>query len=314
MQKLSQLATRTVTKIVRPQATPRWNGYVTLVDPEYTSSDPFIFLVHHVHNFQPGEVTGFPPHPHRGFETVTYAIEGGFYHGDSRGNKGKYENGDVQWLNTGKGVLHSEMFITDKTKKTHFNGFQLWLNLPAALKMSEPGYQMMWNKDIPVLTLKPTADEQPLEKVNSIAKNGEVWVKVITGKVNEAGSPVPVDKHTIAGYYHVKIDPKATWSHHVPKERNCLVYIMEGEGVFGGDQSKAKKPEYLTFKNDGDRIDITNTHGVTILEFVFLEGDPIKEPISQQGPFVMNTKQELREAMVDFQSGKFGEMDEPYLE
>jgi len=309
MYKLSELVSRSA-RVVHPQAAPRWGGHVIVVDPKYSEVDPFIFLVHHVHSFKAGEVSGFPPHAHRGFETVTYAIEGAFDHGDSRGNKGRYGNGDVQWLTTGKGVLHSEMFVTDKTKSSTFNGLQLWLNLSAKLKMCEPGYKMMWNKDIPVITLTPAQDDQLVNK-NSVSKNGNVWVKIIAGKVNEFSNIV--EKETMVSFLHVKIDPLSTWQHYAPKEHNCFAYVLSGEGYCDNSSSKTpnlKKAEYAIFDNDGDRVEVTNTHSSTPLDLIYLEGKPLKEPFAHQGPFVMNTQKELSQAFIDLRNGEFGEMEE----
>jgi len=300
------MISRTVSLLKSVSKVNKWGGYVAVMDPEYSKFDPFIFLVHHVHSFKANEKTGFPPHPHRGFETVTYAIEGGFEHGDSKGNKGTYGNGDVQWMTAGKGVLHSEMFLISDKPST-FNGFQLWLNLPQRLKMCEPDYLMLWNKDIPVAQLN--GNEAVNEKTNT-KSTGKAWIKIIAGRVNEISSIV--EKSTPVSFFHVKLDPQATFTHSLGKEYHAFMYVLDGTASVG-PQSNAKsiaKWQYCFFSNDGDQIEVQNT-GNTVLDFLVLHGKPFNEPIAHQGPFVMTTKEELAQAFYDFQMGKFGEMDDP---
>jgi len=276
--------------------------------------DPYIFFAHHCHSFKKGSKDeGFPPHPHRGFETITYAIEGGFDHGDSTGNKGTYGDGDVQWMTAGRGVLHSEMFLTSDDHPTKFNGFQIWLNLPAKLKMSEPSYEMLWNKDIPVVHLdeSDSADQKDSGignfSINSQSQ-GKVTIKIIGGRVNSVKSSV--EKTIPVSIFHVKMEANALWTHHVPKHHHCLIYVFEGTAQIGpSDSRKELVPQkYALFNEDGDRIEVVN-NGTKLLEFMFLEGQPFKEPFVHRGPFVMNTQEELQQAYVDYQMGKFGYME-----
>lgn len=292
MSSLRQAISRTVRLVHNNQKVPQWGGYISVTDPDVHEFDPFIFLVHHVHSFPPGEETGFPAHPHRGFETVTYIIEGGFDHGDSKGNKGRYGDGDVQWLTTGKGVLHSEMFVTHPTKTSTFNGFQLWLNLPSKLKMSEPDYQMLWAKDIP----KFKSSDKKVEAV------------VIAGELGDAKSTVK--KATPLSYFHLKIQAGGRISIPSPKDHTCLTYIFEGEATLGPSDAQRKVPSnrYAIFEKDGDSVEIEN-QGSGLLQLLLLEGKPFGEPIAHQGPFVMNTRDELRQAFIDYQRGLFGRMD-----
>jgi len=287
------IMSRILSTISRVSKTPKWGGFAAIINPPYESFDPFIFLVQHTHSFQPSERSGFPSHPHRGFETVTYAVEGGFEHGDSRGNKGTYENGDVQWMTAGKGVLHNEMFLTNKSKPSRFHGFQLWVNLPAKLKMCEPDYQMLWAKDIP--------------KYKS--PDNKIEVVIIAGEYG--GLKASVNKSTPMTYLHVKLQKNASFQIPFPANYNCLVYVFEGTGWFGPADNK-KKVESLTyglFANEGNLIEAENQQDNT-LEFLLIGGKPFNEPFAHHGPFVMNTQAELMQAFRDYQAGTFGHMDD----
>jgi len=306
---------RTVSLFRNAKPMNKWGGYMTVIDPGTTEMDPFIFLVHHVHKFSPGERTGFPPHPHRGFETVTYAIEGGFEHGDSKGNKGTYGDGDVQWMTAGSGVLHSEMFLTDAKKASSFNGFQIWLNLPSRLKMSEPAYEMLWNKDIPKFELSEGQEPKPFassdafgDPVNSKVEKGSVTVKVISGRVNDAKAKV--EKSTPVVYLHAIMKPNSKWLQEIPKEHHALLYVLEGKVMVGpkDKQKTLERLQYCMLNEDGDLLNLETADSKA--DFLVLSGKPFKEPVAHQGPFVMNTREELMQAMVDYQMGKFGYMDE----
>jgi hypothetical protein len=290
----SSVSKKSVASVHRSKVSPKWGGNIIVTDPDYKFTDPFIFAVHHVHSFKAGEVAGFPAHPHRGFETITYVLEGGFNHGDSRGNKGSYGNGDVQWMTAGSGVLHSEMFITDKDKPTHFDGFQIWLNLPAKLKMSEPTYQMLWKNDVPVVDIR---DE---------ATNKNVNIKIIAGKVGD--KQAKIEKSVPLSFLHVKIDPNHEWNFNIPKEHNNFLYIIKGEAIF--DDTKVSNQSYVLMGHDSDTFSVKS--GNEGVEFLLFEGQPYNEPFAHRGPFVMNTQQELQQAWTDFYSGKFGELEDDY--
>jgi len=307
----TKLLSRTIKVVRSAPLSKQWGGHIAVVDPHDNKlMDPFIFLVHHVHSFGPGEVTGFPPHPHRGFETVTYCIDGGFDHGDSRGNSGRYGNGDVQWMTAGKGILHSEMFVTNKNERSTFNGFQLWVNLPKRLKMCEPSYDMLWKNQIPEVEFGKNSSSSD---ANSWIDSGKATIKIIAGRVNDVKSNV--EKATPMSIFHVKLDSKSIWRHLIPRDHNAIVYMMEGPGLFGPENQRKEvtKNQYAVLNEDGDQLEVFNPSEKT-LEFMMLEGKPFKEPFAHQGPFVMNTKEELREAAMDFQRGLFGEMEEPYIQ
>jgi len=249
------------------------------------------------------------------FETVTYAIEGGFEHGDSKGNKGTYGDGDVQWMTAGSGVLHSEMFLTDAKKASSFNGFQLWLNLPSRLKMSEPAYEMLWNKDIPKFELSEGQEPKPFassdafgDPVNSKVEKGSVTVKVISGRVNDAKAKV--EKSTPVVYLHAIMKPNSKWLQEIPKEHHALLYVLDGKVMVGpkDKQKTLERLQYCMLNEDGDLLNLETADSKA--DFLVLSGKPFKEPVAHQGPFVMNTREELMQAMVDYQMGKFGYMDE----
>jgi len=158
---------------------------------------------------------------------VTYILEGAIRHGDSRGNKGVYGVGDVQWLTAGSGVLHSEMFITDEKEPTKFTGFQLWLNLSAKQKMCDPAYQMSWSKDIPQLDL------------TDINSNGKINVKVIAGAQSNIKKEIPLS------YLHVKMEQKTKWTFPIPSDHNAFIYILNGVGLIGTKKNRKTTIRYI---------------------------------------------------------------------
>jgi redox-sensitive bicupin YhaK (pirin superfamily) len=304
--------------------------------PVLPTLDPFLFLVYHLDLYPEGngklapkvippgsreffapnepfkyyhgdELPGFPSHPHRGFETVTVTMEGVVDHCDGLGNSGRYANGDAQWMTAGKGLQHSEMFpLIHKDKPNTLRLFQIWLNLPAASKFCEPGFLMAWNEDIPVVT-----------KTDEDGKSTSV--RIISGTVGNVESVKP-PKDSWAYAHEVRIllltmDPGATTVIPALKNKvNSMLYVY-GETstsiAVSAAGDSASTPESIK-KNEGAHLaipkaglKIQNT-GPSKAELLILEGEPINEPIAQQGPFVMNTQEELRQAYADFRKTQFG--------
>lgn len=251
--------------------------------------DPFLLFDHlGPLEFKPGEALGFPDHPHRGFETVTYLLEGVMEHKDSFGHHGVIEAGDVQWMTAGSGLVHSEMPGADIVNNGgRLEGFQIWVNLPKRDKMAAPKYQERKAVSIP------------------IAENAEGTAKarVIAGEA--LGKKGAVETHTPIVYVHFTLQPGATVLQTIPADQNAIAYVFRGEVSFNGTQNQAGEGRLATFGHDGDTIEITNA-GAKPADFLVLSGQPLNEPVARYGPFVMNTKDELYRAFEDYRSGKMG--------
>jgi redox-sensitive bicupin YhaK (pirin superfamily) len=233
----------------------------------------------------PGEGIGAPDHPHRGFETVTYMLEGEFEHRDSAGNQGVIHTGDVQWMTAGSGVVHSEMPGAGMQRdggRSH--GVQLWVNLPRAAKMTPPRYQDLRSADIP-----------------KVAGDG-FEAKVIAGEA--LGVTGPASTHVPILYVHAHVDEGATLDLSVPSDANAFAYVLSGSGEFGPDGRAGTRSQLVLFRPEGDGVRIRG--GAGGLDVIVLAGRPLREPVARYGPFVMNTKAEIVEAFDDYQSGKMG--------
>jgi hypothetical protein len=245
--------------------------------------DPFL-LFDHFYFDDPieGPITGFPTHPHRGIETVTYMLEGNMRHRDSLGNTGVIGPEAVQWMTSGRGILHEEMPKRDASGKV--NGFQLWVNLPAKLKMTTPSYQEVEAEQIPI-------GEQDGAKVRIVAGNyaGE------EGAVTEiAAQPIYMDVRVEAGA-EFKLDIAAT--------HNAYAYLFEGQGEFGeGDEALQVEATRMLVFGEGDAIRAQSEKG---MRFLLLAGAPFKEPVVPYGPFVMNTAAEIQQTFQDLRDGTF---------
>jgi redox-sensitive bicupin YhaK (pirin superfamily) len=234
----------------------------------------------------PGKARGFPPHPHRGFETVTYLLSGEMQHRDSWGNHGTLRPGDVQWMTAGSGLVHSEMPSEDFIRNGgRLHGFQLWINLPKRDKKIAPRYQDTPSDRIPV------------------ARNAEgtVEVKVVAGE--SLGTKGIIETRIPILYLHVTLAPGAEFTQAVPQSENAFVFVIEGAGEFGG--SKAGQYQVALFDRSADSVHVANT-GSQPLSFLLIAGEPIGEPVARYGPFVMNSKDEIAEAVDDFRSGRMG--------
>ncbi len=242
-------------------------------------------------------VPGFPVHPHRGFETVTIVLEGIVDHFDSSGSVGRYGNGDVQWLTTGKGCQHTEMFpLVHQDKENPLELFQIWLNLPANSKFVEPDYKMLWAEDIPV--------------IQSVAANGQkTMLRLIAGSIEGKTSLEPCeaswakDRNHRVGIYHIQMDPEAEISlPAVSKTLNRNLYYFKGDEI---QIEGTSIPSLQRVKLSGDQ-EIKLTNGSKESHILVLEGEPINEPVVQYGPFVMTTEQEIRDAFNEYQKTQFG--------
>lgn len=279
------VSTATVTRLVDAQRAVEGDGFVVRRPFPTTALsyiDPFLLFDHMgPAEFAPGEGAGTPWHPHRGFETVTYLLEGDLEHRDSMGNHGYLRDGDTQWMTAGSGVLHKEGPSGAAQKaggRTH--GLQLWVNLPAALKMTAPAYQDL------------RADE------NAVDERPGVTVRVIAGEL--FGLTGPGRTRTPISYAHVTLDGEAAVSTPLPDGHVVLAYSLTG-GFRIGDTAV---DEGVLAVIDGDQLTITGVAERS--EIVVLTGKPIGEPVARYGPFVMNTDDEVRQAFIDFDHGRFG--------
>jgi len=231
-------------------------------------------------DWPPGGAIGAPEHPHRGFETVTYLLEGRMQHGDSAGNRGDLEPGDVQWMTAGSGVIHEELPHPDFKKSGGvMHGFQIWVNLPAEHKMMEPRYQDIPSSLIPV-----------------IEKDG-VWAKVIAGEC--MGESAVIDTVIPITLLHLKMKSGSTHSQQIKTGLNAMVYVFEGSLTIG---EKVVSDGQLALLEDGEIVTLTATDDAQML---ILVGPELNEPIARYGPFVMNTNDEIQQAIVDYQAGRF---------
>jgi hypothetical protein len=262
--------------------------------------DPFLLLDDFRSDNPEHYLKGFPWHPHRGIETITYVLRGEVEHGDSMGNRGVISSGDVQWMTAGSGIIHQEMPKGDKKKV--MSGFQLWANLPASHKMMDPRYRDVKNEQIPEILLKNGAK-----------------VKIICGKLNGTQGPVQ-DIVTDPEYSDVTVPAGATFTHQVRRGQKVFAYVIEGEGYFDqGRDSYAHEvigTNYFDFQRscicgngtiilygDGDEVSVTpDKNGV---RFLLVSGRPIGEPVAWYGPIVMNTQEELKLAFEEYQTGTF---------
>ena len=245
--------------------------------PALRHLDPFVMLDHFGSNNPDEYIAGFPDHPHRGFNTFTYMLDGNMEHRDSMGNKGRLSAGSAQWMKAGSGVIHSEM---PKQVQGLMRGFQLWVNLPATAKMSEPAYQEFAPELFPVF-------ESAGQKV-----------KVLLGQYQDAIGPIK-DPYTEVTYFDVELAAGSTFEHVIPTAFASFVYVYEGE-IRIGDKEIALHS--LVTLGAGAHVAITATRNSA--KFILVAGKPIGEPIVQYGPFVMNTQQEIQQALADFRDGK----------
>ena len=250
-------------------------GYDTKHD-----TDPFL-LLDHFGSDSPGDyLAGFPWHPHRGIETVTYMIEGNVEHSDSLGNKGVIGPGDVQWMTAGSGIIHQEM---PKPHNGLMYGFQLWVNLPKAHKMTNPRYREIKTSDI------------------SFVENNESMLKVISGKYRNIDGAVQ-DLFAEILYFDIKIWPNAKFTYEVNEEFNCMSYVYDGMVEFPGREVGIRSGELALFEH-GNQIELKS--GPDGARLLLIGGKPLNEVIAWKGPIVMNSEEELEVAFEEFYAGNF---------
>jgi len=278
---------RTVAHMVTAQPTSDGAGvklYRSLGSPALEMLDPFLLL----DEFRSDEATdylaGFPDHPHRGFETVTYMLAGAMRHRDHKGNEGHLTAGSLQWMTAGRGIIHSEM---PEQRNGLMWGFQLWVNLPAVEKMATPRYQ-----DIPP------------ESVPELALANGVKIRVLAGESQGVHGPVrgiSIDPL----YLDVQLPIQVEYALPVEPGHTVFCYVFEGEGTFGGSEASAGRPVHarqLAVFSDGEVVTVKTANAP--VRFLLLAGKPLREPVARYGPFVMNTREEIVKAFEDYQNGR----------
>ena len=248
------------------------------VEPNYF--DPFLMLDEFGSDKKDDYIGGFPAHPHRGIETVTYMLQGEFEHEDSTGAKGRMKPGDVQWMKTGSGIIHSEMPAMSEGK---LHGFQLWINMPAKLKMNKPDYIYIDSDKI------------------QIHKDEEKKVKVISGKFENAEGPVK--EHNIEPvYFDIELKKDKDFTFELPSTHNSFIYLINGEIKIGEQTHNKIKNSTLILLTKGENLQVS---ALSETKFLLISGKPIGEQIARGGPFVMNTKAEVLQAVQDYHNGTF---------
>ena len=250
--------------------------------PSMPILDPFLML-DEFGSEKPGDyIGGFPSHPHRGFETVTYMLDGRMRHKDNHGNEGLLTPGSVQWMTAGRGIVHSEM---PEQEQGLMRGFQLWINLPASEKMTAPKYQEFDAKQIPLVSLA----------------NG-ARIKVIAGEVGDVTGPVQ-QLATQPIYLDVLLGAGLSFEHGLPAAHNAFVYVYKGAlNLLVNDEKHPIQTSELVSLTPGDAV---RFEASSETRFIFVAGKPLNEPVARYGPFVMNTQAEIQQAIVDFQAGRF---------
>ena len=279
---------RKVIEIIKPQTVMEGAG-VRLKRSIATATldhlDPFLLFDHFGTDNPDDYIKGFPIHPHRGIETVTYMINGHVNHKDSIGNSGSIGSGDIQWMTAGGGIMHEEM---PQPAQGEMIGFQLWVNLPARLKMTKPRYQGILSNQIPEVT-----------------REDGVKIRVIAGEVDGVRGAIS-EIFADPAYLDVSIPARGSFSHPVEKEHTAFAYVFEGRGFFGSDenaqQSSVSQPGLVVF-GEGDYIQAGAANEP--VRFLLISGKPLNEPIARYGPFVMNTQEEIQQALKDLKNDTF---------
>jgi redox-sensitive bicupin YhaK (pirin superfamily) len=288
---------RTVLRIANSAKTMEGEGFLVHRSfPTHFLSDidPFMLLDEMgPMDLASGEAKGAPDHPHRGFETVTYLLDGRFEHKDSQGHSGKLNPGDVQWMTAGAGVIHSEMPEKEFARAGgRLHGFQLWVNLPRRDKMTKPRYQDIQSAKIPIAE----------------SDDGQVRVKVIAGEA--LGKQAVIETRTPIMYLHFTLQPGAEVAQPVPQDYNAFAYVVGGKGLFGADGKPAQRGQVVLFASDGNKISIKVPENAdSPLDVLLIAGLPLNEPVARYGPFVMNTEEEIHQAIDDYRSGRMGKID-----
>ncbi len=281
---IQEVTVRPVLRTVRGQPTSDGAG-VKLTRVIGTSAlgelDPFLMLDEFRSDSADDYIAGFPEHPHRGFETVTYMLAGRMRHRDNQGNSGLLGPGSVQWMTAGRGILHSEM---PEQEDGLMWGFQLWVNLPASDKMTAPRYQ----------------DIAP-EAIPEVPAGEGVKVRVLAGAVNGTSGPVNAVA-TEPTYFDIQLDAGASFSTELPVGHNAFAYVYEGSALIGAERKTVTRGD-LAVLGKGERFVVEA--GAAPTRLILLAGRPLNEPVARYGPFVMNTREEIMQAFEDFNAGRF---------
>ncbi|HTA20874.1 MAG TPA: pirin family protein [Polyangia bacterium] len=286
---------RPVTRLVTAHAQTEGGGFVVrrpMPTPGFPLADPFLLIDEMGPvTYAPGEAIGAPDHPHRGFETVTYVLEGEMEHEDSAGHRGVLGPGDVQWMTAGAGIIHSEMptkKVQERGGRVH--GFQIWVNLPARLKMMQPRYQELSAARIPT----------------AATEDGRARVRLVAGEA--LGVKAAIETQTPIVYQDWSLDDGGDVTVPLAPNQRALVYVFEGEVEVGhgSEDARRAKSGQLAVLGDGDAVRLRGVTGGGRL--LLLAGVPLHEPVARYGPFVMNTADELETAFRDYQTGRMGEI------
>ena len=274
------MTTRKVTQIIKAQAVSEGAGVTvhrTIGTPARRNLDPFLMLDHFSSDDPDDYIAGFPDHPHRGFITVTYMLDGHMLHQDSMGNRGDLRAGGVQWMKAASGIIHSEM---PQQTEGLMRGFQLWINLPSGEKMSDPAYQEFAPESIP-----------------EVERDG-AKVRLISGEFGGKRGPVE-DPSTDVRYLHVTLAPTQQFSYDLPADHAAFVYLFDGSARV----ADTPMPQHsLAVLGDGEAVSVqADADGA---QFIVVAGRPLGEPIVQYGPFVMNTREEVEQAYADFRDNR----------
>ena len=272
-----------VKKIIKPMPATDGAGVKlkrAIGTPELDYLDPFLMLDEFGSDNAEDYIAGFPPHPHRGIETVTYMLKGEFEHQDSTGAKGNMKSGDVQWMKTGRGIIHSEMPAMSEGK---LQGFQLWINMPAELKKNKPEYIYI--------------DSKQMQTYKDIDKK----ITIIAGKFKDVEGPV--SKHNVEPiYFDIELKEGKEFNFELSSTHNSFIYLVEGSIKIGDQAHASIQNSKLIILNKENNLKVL---GLKNSKFLLISGKPIGEPIVRGGPFVMNTQAEIKEAIQDFHNGTF---------
>lgn len=275
---------RSVNRVIRGTATSDGAGVrLTRVigGPVLPDLDPFLLLDEFGSDSPDDYIAGFPDHPHRGFETVTYMLDGRMRHRDNQGNSGLLGPGSIQWMTAGRGIVHSEM---PEQEEGLMRGFQLWVNLPASDKMTDPRYQDIAASDIP-----------------EVETDAGVRVRVLSGQFNEVTGPVAgVAVQPL--YLDIELPASASVSPALPDNHTAFLFVFEGSLVAGETQDTVSQHELAVL---GPGSEILLTGGSEGARTILVAGRPLGEPVARYGPFVMNTPEEIQQAFADFSAGRF---------
>jgi redox-sensitive bicupin YhaK (pirin superfamily) len=276
---------RKIDRIITPQPVMEGAGVRlirSIATKELNYLDPFLLFDHFGSEDPDDYLAGFPMHPHRGIETVTYMMAGEVAHKDTLGNAGTIGAGDVQWMTSGRGIMHEEM---PKPVDGNMYGFQLWVNLPARLKMSQPRYQDIFSNQIPELRT-----------------DDGVKIRVIAGRLDGIEGPV-TDIAADPVYLDISVPPVTVFTHAVQRGHTAFAYLFDGNASFDQAGSEMTHPRLLVF-GDGDSIEV-KTQEASSVRFLLVSGKPLNEPIARYGPFVMNTREEIEQTLRDLREGNF---------